>query len=170
MQTTVQIERLEQVAAGVAAAAGLEIVQVEWKSQGTGRLLRVAVDQPSGVGLDDCERMSRALSAVLDAQEASGQPLLDGHYTLEVCSPGLERPLLKPADFERFAGQRVRVRTHTAVEGRKTFHTVLEASGAAGIRLAPERAGAEAVDIAWNNLAQARLAPQWPEARAKRRS
>src|SRR6185437_14314121 len=97
-------------------ATGLELVHVELLGAGRAQTLRVYVDQPGGVGLDDCERASRALSAALDAAletgpaETAGAGVvpLAGSYTLEVSSPGVDRPLVKPADFERFAGERAR--------------------------------------------------------------
>lgn len=169
MHATAQLGALEQLAGGVAATAGLELVQVEVKGQGAGRLLRVFVDQPAGVSLAECERVSRALSEALDAREAGGEELLSGPYTLEVSSPGLERPLVKRSDFERFAGQRVNLRIKEAWNGCRNFTGTLEASSEAGVKLQPEAPGAEAITIAWANLAQARLAPKWPEPKAKRR-
>ncbi|HET9784279.1 MAG TPA: ribosome maturation factor RimP, partial [Terriglobales bacterium] len=70
----------------VVAAVGLELVKLEFKSESGQKLLRVYVDQPGGVGLADCERVSRALSAALDEQEAAGEPTLPGPFTLEVSS------------------------------------------------------------------------------------
>ncbi|MGH9476035.1 MAG: ribosome maturation factor RimP [Terriglobales bacterium] len=151
---------LQELAERVIAAAGLELVQVEWKGQGAGHLLRVRVDQPGGVGLAECERASRALSAALDE---AGDGLLAGPYTLEVSSPGLERPLVKRADFDRFAGQRARVQTVAPVEGSRNLTGILDGVGAEGVRLRPERPEQEAKTIAWENLAQAWLAPPWPQ-------
>lgn len=154
-------------------ATGLELVHVELLGAGRAQTLRVYVDQPGGVGLDDCERASRALSAALDAALEAGPaetagagvvPLADS-YTLEVSSPGVDRPLVKPADFERFAGERARVDTRTVVAGSRHFLGRLCGAGDDGVKLETE-AGAEVV-IGWDNVHKARLAPRWPEPGAK---
>lgn len=148
-------------------ATGLELVHVELLGAGRTQTLRVYVDQPGGVGLDDCERASRALSAALDEAledgpaEAAGVAPIAGSYTLEVSSPGLDRPLVKLADFERFAGERARVDTRTAVAGSRHFVGRLCGAGDDGVKLETE-AGAEVV-IGWDNVHRARLAPRWPE-------
>jgi ribosome maturation factor RimP len=134
---------------------GLELVHAEWTGSGGSRLLRVYVDQPGGVGLDECERASHALSAALDADGEIGDA-----YTLEVSSPGLDRPLVKPADFERFAGERARIETRTPIGGSRRFVGVLRTAGGEGARL--ETAPGIEVAIAWENVSKARLAPLWP--------
>jgi ribosome maturation factor RimP len=106
---------------------GYEVVDVEHAHDG---LLRVYIDAPAGIGLDDCEKVSRQLSHVLAVEDVD--------YTrLEVSSPGLDRPLKKPADFERFAGNEVSVRLRRALEGRRNFEGVLtvETGGRYGLEL-----------------------------------
>ena len=93
-------------------ALGFELVAVEM----AGTTLRLYIDSPEGVSVDDCADVSHQVSAVLDVEDP-----IRGEYTLEVSSPGLDRPLVKPADFERFAGERVKVKLHSALEGRKNF-------------------------------------------------
>lgn len=153
---------LERTIATVVAGEGMEVVLAEIKGQGKGRMLRVFVDQPGGVGLAECERASRALSAALDAMEATdaGAAGKEGCYTLEVSSPGVDRPLRQPADFERFAGQRAQVRTRAPRQGGRTFTGILEGRDEGGIRLRPETSDAP-MSIAWNDVEQARLAPLW---------
>lgn len=155
------IEPVQALAERVIAAVGLELVQVELKGQGAGRVLRVVIDQPGGVGLSECERASHALSARLDP---AGEDLLPGPYTLEVSSPGLDRPLVKPGDFTRFAGQRVHLRTRVPVGSSRNFTGILQGAGNDGVHLLPD-AAATALTIPWDNLAQARLAPLWPQPR-----
>jgi ribosome maturation factor RimP len=158
-----QTPELERRIESVVANEGLELVAAEVNGQGKGQVLRVFVDQPGGVGLAECERASRALSAALDAWDAAaGVP--EAAYTLEVSSPGLDRPLRKPADFERFAGQRARVRTRAPRQGGRNFTGILEGRDASGIQLRPDT-GAPAITIAWEDLEQARLAPLWPRPR-----
>ncbi|HET6921596.1 MAG TPA: ribosome maturation factor RimP [Anaeromyxobacteraceae bacterium] len=90
---------------------GYEIVEVEWVHEAGGWALRVYIDRPGGVTIDDCQAVSRTVDPVLEVED-----LVEGAYHLEVSSPGLDRPLRKPADFDRYAGQRARVRTHGPVE------------------------------------------------------
>jgi ribosome maturation factor RimP len=97
---------------------GLDLVEVRWSGSGRGALLRVVIDRPSGVTLDDCERASNAVSAVLDAYDP-----IQASYRLEVSSPGAERPLRNLDDWRAALGRRVNVRwrngdAETVVEGR----------------------------------------------------
>jgi len=98
------------------AGAGFELIEVEYGPHGSSGLLRLYIDRPGGVTIDDCAAVSRLASAYLDRSDP-----IPGAYTLEVSSPGIDRPLRRLQDFERFAGEAVRVRTSTAVEGRKKF-------------------------------------------------
>lgn len=109
------------------AGMGYELVDVEYAQNG---LLRVYIDAPSGISLDDCEKVSRQLSRVLEVEGID-------YARLEVSSPGLDRPLKKPADFERFAGVEVSVRLRRALEGRRNFEGVLtlEDEGRYGLEL-----------------------------------
>jgi len=95
---------LEQVAESVAAAAGVEIFEVELKGSGSARLLRVTIDKPEGVTLDDCAAVSREMEAILDAEDPIQNP-----YELQVSSPGIERELRRFKDWERFQGKKAKV-------------------------------------------------------------
>ncbi|MBX7257155.1 MAG: ribosome maturation factor RimP [Candidatus Hydrogenedentes bacterium] len=98
------------------AQQGYELVEVE-VAGGSGRsILRVFIDKEKGITLDDCAAVSQFLGPLLDKEE-----LISGSYVLEVSSPGFDRPVRKPADFGRFAGERIKVKTHLPVEGRKRF-------------------------------------------------
>ena len=101
------------------AALGFELVGVEFKSGRRG-LLRVYIDSDDGVTVDDCQDVSHQVSALLDVEDP-----IPGQYSLEVSSPGLDRPLFRAADFERFAGQEVRVRLVAPLQGRRKFRGVL---------------------------------------------
>lgn len=116
------------------AAMGYEVVDVERGQQG---VLRVFIDSPSGITLDDCEKVSRQLSYVLEVEAVE-------YSRLEVSSPGLDRPLRKPADFERFAGSEVALRLREPLEGRRNFDGLLtvEEGGRYGLELI-ERAPGE---------------------------
>jgi ribosome maturation factor RimP len=116
------LEKIRAAAERVARAEGLEIFDVEWKI-GKQRLLRVYIDRlpgpenPEGAGIShkDCERVSEQLSAILDVDDLVTGP----SYVLEVSSPGLDRKLLKPADYERFVGRRAKIWLNEPVEKQK---------------------------------------------------
>src|SRR3984893_1407163 len=98
------ISQIEAIAERVAAPAGIEIVEVELKGSGKHYLLRIYIDKPEGVTHADCELVSREMSAILDVEDP-----IPGTYELEVSSPGVERPLLKLQDWQRFTGKKVKV-------------------------------------------------------------
>jgi len=100
------LERIRAIAERVAGSEGLELVAVEWAG-GPGRgILRLTIDRPGGgISHRDCEAVSEQVGAVLDVED-----LVPGRYVLEVASPGLDRKLYSPADYERFRGRRVQVR------------------------------------------------------------
>ena len=90
---------------------GFELVDVEWGHEGPAWVLRVFVDRQGGVTVEHCQEISRTIEPVLDVED-----FIEPAYNLEVSSPGLDRPLRKPADFERFAGQRAHVKTFGPIE------------------------------------------------------
>ena len=111
-----EIERVQQIAERVAASSGLELVEVEFRGGGKSRLLRIFIDKPGGVTHEDCANLSREVSTILDVEE-----VVPGSYLLEVSSPGLDRKLSRPADFERFTGSRVKIMTREPVNGNRHF-------------------------------------------------
>jgi ribosome maturation factor RimP len=121
-----ELERIREAAERVAQSLGLEVVDVEWKV-GRDRFLRVYIDKQEGVSHKDCEAVSNQLSVLLDVED-----LIPGqqHYILEVSSPGLDRKLTKPAEFERFSGRLARIFTIEPVENQKFFEGRL--AGVAG--------------------------------------
>jgi len=118
------LEKIREAAERVARSEGLEVFDVEWKV-GKQRLLRVYIDRPpgpenpGGLGIShkDCERVSEQLSVILDVEDLVSGP----GYVLEVSSPGLDRKLLKPADYERFTGRLARIWINEPVEGKNFF-------------------------------------------------
>jgi ribosome maturation factor RimP len=102
------------------AEAGYELIEVEFGRHGASGLLRVFIDRPGGVTVDDCAAVSRVISALLDVRD-----FIESHYTLEVSSPGIARPIRREKDFKRFAGEPIRLTTVTPIEGRKRFNGVL---------------------------------------------
>ena len=109
MSRQVAVARIEQLAAVVSQKTNVEIVEVELKGSGRNQLLRVFIDRPEGVTHSDCEQVSHSMSELLD--EAG---LFSAEYTLEVSSPGVERKLKKPEDYQRFKGQKARIVIHGA--------------------------------------------------------
>lgn len=110
------IEVVKELARPVVAKLGLELVDVEYVKEGGEWFLRIFIDKPYGVTLDDCQAVSEEVDMLLD--EADPVP---HSYHLEVSSPGIERPLKKPADYERFQGRMVQVTTFTPQDGQKRF-------------------------------------------------
>jgi ribosome maturation factor RimP len=109
-------DQLIELLQPVVVNLGYELWELEYAARSGGGLLRLYIDSASGITLEDCERVSRAISEALDANDP-----IQGHYNLEVSSPGLDRVLRTAAQFARFNGERVRVETSTAVNGRKRF-------------------------------------------------
>lgn len=128
-KSLVDVAQLEALVAPLCTAEGVELVDVRHVVESDGPVLRVLIELPGaealppgvGVTLDDCTRVSRALSPLLDEHE----DLVPGHYRLEVSSAGIERPLTKPRDFTRYAGREVRVTTSAPILGRKNFSGTL---------------------------------------------
>src|SRR5438067_1388589 len=110
-----EAERVREIAERVAASSGLEVVEVELRGGGKARMLRIVIDKPAGVTHEDCANLSREVGTILDVEDA----VPGGSYTLEVSSPGLDRKLVRPADYERFTGSRVKLTTRNPVNGSR---------------------------------------------------
>jgi ribosome maturation factor RimP len=115
------VARVTELVEPLAASLGLELAEVEYKQEGRQMVLRLYIDRDGGVTLDDCSAVSRELAEILDVDD-----FVQGHYSLEVSSPGLNRPLKKPSDFERYTGRLVKIRTFEPLADdagnmRKTF-------------------------------------------------
>jgi ribosome maturation factor RimP len=122
------VERVREIADRVAASSGLEIVDLEFLGGGKSRMLRVFLDRPAagtdplaGVTHEDCAKFSREFGTILDVED-----VMPGAYTLEVSSPGLDRKLVKPADFTRFTGSRLKLTMRQPVNGNRHFEGRLE--------------------------------------------
>src|SRR5579871_3477550 len=116
------VERVREIAGRVAASSGLEVVDVELRGGGKARMLRIVIDKPAGVTHEDCANLSREVSTILDVEDA----VPGGSYLLEVSSPGLDRALTRPADYERFTGSLVKLTTRQPVHGNRHFEGRLE--------------------------------------------
>src|SRR6201984_2306468 len=122
------VERVREIADRVAASSGLEVVEVEFLGGGKARMLRGFLDKPAagadplgGGPQQDCADFSRGLGTILDVED-----VMPGSYTLEVSSPGLDRRLVKPADFTRFTGSRLKLTTRQPVDNNRHFEGRLE--------------------------------------------
>src|SRR5712692_8011451 len=117
------VEQVRSVAGRVAASYGLEIFDVQFRREAPGLILRVRIDRPGpaaraedSVSVEDCAHVSRELSAILDVED-----VVPTAYTLEVSSPGLDRPLRRPDDYRRFAGRRAKIVMREKVDGQGFF-------------------------------------------------
>jgi ribosome maturation factor RimP len=151
------VERVRSVALRVTADRGFELVEVELKQAKSEKLVRIFVDRPGGIGLEDLQSVSEEVSAILDAEDP-----IDGHYTLEVSSPGLDRPLRGEADYRRFVGKLAKLASYEPVEGRRhwTGRIVACDDGIVTLELDGEKASAR-VPLA--KLSHGRLEVEFPK-------
>jgi ribosome maturation factor RimP len=138
-----------RLAEPLCTSGGMELVHVEYRRESGGRVLRLYIDKPGGVKLDDCVNVSRELSDILDARTDAGAP-----YRLEVSSPGIERPLGKLEDFRRFAGSKAKIRTRKAIEGRKNYTGIIKTVVEGTVHMEVD---GNAVEIEHDNISRARL-------------
>jgi ribosome maturation factor RimP len=113
-------EKIRQLAEAVALSEGMELIHVECVEMNSRWVFRFFLDKEGGVTLDDCTNVSNQLGDVLDVHDLSRGP-----YTLEVSSPGLDRPISRDQDFKKFLGTKVKIRTHVKIEGTKNFQGTL---------------------------------------------
>src|SRR5437016_268934 len=117
-----EAERVREIAERVAASSGLEVVEVELRGGGKARMLRIVIDKPAGVTHEDCANLRREVGTNLDVEDA----VPGGSYTLEVSCSGLDRKLVRPADYELFAGSRLKLRMCNPVNGKRCLDGKLE--------------------------------------------
>jgi len=146
-------ERLLGLLEPAVEALGYELVELEFHGQGGGSLLRLYIDRAQGVTLDDCEQVSRQVSAVLDVEDP-----LPGAYTLEVSSPGLDRPLRKQADYARFAGRQAKLELLLPRAGRRRYTGTLKGLDADEVLIEVD---GEIQRLPLAEIAKARLVPEY---------
>jgi ribosome maturation factor RimP len=149
--------RLQELLEPVVEDLGYELWHLESVGGGSKAVLRLYIDAPAGVDIDDCETVSHEVSAVLDVAD-DGQ----ASYQLEVSSPGLDRPLVTAAHFRRFLGERARVHLYAPISGRRRFRGVIEAVNGESIDLACDDA---IYTLAIGDMAKARLDPIFDDGR-----
>ena len=130
---------------------GYELADLEVRLGGKGGLIRVFIDKPEGIDLDDCEKVSLAVSALLDVEDP-----VPGNYNLEVSSPGLDRKLTKVEHFQRFAGETVKVQMRFPLEGRRRFRGTLVSSDDENIVVEVD---GESLSLPLKTIDTARLVP-----------
>jgi len=144
-------EKLIALIEPVLAQLGYELVELEYAAGRTSAVVRIFIDQPAGISVDDCERVSRDVAALLDVDDP-----IPTAYTLEVSSPGFDRVLRTPGHFERFVGERIYVELQAPRAGRKRYTGILKTVSAAGIEVEVDK---QTVDVPFGEIAKARLAP-----------
>ena len=158
-------DRVRAIAERVAATSGLEVVEIELRGGGKSRMLRVFLDKPAGVTHEDCALFSREFGTILDVEDV----VPGGSYVLEVSSPGLDRKLNRAADYERFAGSKVKLMTRQPVNGNRHFEGRLESfrDGRLTLDLSearnkkrPAPDASQKVEIELANVEKANLVPE----------
>ncbi|RUM41613.1 MAG: ribosome maturation factor RimP [Desulfocapsa sp.] len=124
------IEKVEEFAEGILSSLDLELVEVQYRQEGHGWVLRLFIDGPNGIGVDECAKVSREMNVFLDVED-----LIPNAFHLEVSSPGLERTLRTLEDYKRFAGRKVRVKLRHPMEGQKVFIGLLGVADEFGFEL-----------------------------------
>lgn len=124
--------KIAEIAGRVAASEGIEVVETQVLGGGKARLVRIYIDKPEGVSHADCERMSKDVGTILDVED-----VVPGSYTLEISSPGVERKLSLPRDFERFIGQKAKIVLREPVENSRHWQGVLAAFSDGLVTLEP---------------------------------
>ena len=153
-EQTELLNRITELGDQAARGTPIEIVEIQLKGAGKARLLRVYIDKPGGVTHGDCEILSERLGNLLDQDDT-----IPDSYTLEVSSPGVERKLSRPRDFERVIGQKVRVAIREPIEGSKRLEGKLAAfdSGTLELELAPDHL----VRVPLDQVEKANLKFEW---------
>ena len=113
--------RIGEIAQRVAQPEGLEVIEVEVKGGGAHRFVRISIDKPAGVSHGDCELVAQQVGTILDVEDV----VPGGRYTLEVSSPGVERKLLKPEDYQRFQGRKAKITLREPRDGRRHWEGAL---------------------------------------------
>src|SRR5271157_1599005 len=147
--------KIEEIAQRVAQPEGLEVVEVEVKGGGNQRFVRISIDKPAGVTHGDCELVSQQVGTILDVEDV----VPGGRYTLEVSSPGVERKLLKPGDYERFQGKKAKITLRDALSGRRTWEGTLAGLSEGLVTL--ETAPGSSVQLPLDLIQKANLKFEW---------
>jgi len=143
-------EVLNSLIERVAARESLELVHWDLVGPPGGLLLRIYIDKPGGVTHGDCQNLSRQIEMLIDVEE-----VIPSAYVLEVSSPGIERPLYKLSDYERFAGNRIKLRTSAPINGQRTFHGRLDGVKENKVQLEADNSGH--MEIPYDSVVRANI-------------
>jgi len=149
------VEKIREVAERVAVRAAVEIVDVQLLGGGGSRLLRIYIDKPEGVTHADCEFISQNVGTILDVEDV----VPGGSYTLEVSSPGVERKISKPQEFERFSGKKIKVVLRQAVGGQRHWAGLLKGFAEGIVTLEP--APGKSLQFPLDQVEKANLKFEW---------
>ena len=152
MQTTTSV-RVQNLLEPLIEELGYELVLLEYFTYGRSGTLRLFIDSDAGIGLEDCEKVSREVAAIMDVEDPIKDP-----YHLEVSSPGLDRPLVKPAHFQRFVGEEADILLFVPRDGRRKFLGELAGTTANGVKL---RTKAGEIELEFSEIERARLVPRF---------
>ena len=156
------VEQVSELITPIVDSMSLELVDLEYKHEGRDWFLRIFIDKDGGVTLDDCADLSREVDAVLEVAD-----IIHTAFRLEVSSPGIDRPLKKPADFERFKGQRVKLKTYEKLDpdqrghDRKTFVGQLQGLNNDRVQILQLDKKGGLIELALSDIAQAHLDPEF---------
>ena len=146
------MEAVKAVAERVATGRGFELVDVELKRQPGGAVVRLFVDKPGGIGLEDLQSVSEEVSAILDVEDP-----IASSYTLEVSSPGLDRPLKTEADYLRFVGKLAKLSSYEPIDGRRHWTGRLASAADGIVEIALEKEGGAKCRIPFAKISHGRL-------------
>ncbi len=142
-------DQVEQLIEAPIESLGYEVVGVEYNKNGRDAILRIYIDSEQGISIEDCERVSHQVSGILDVEE-----MITAAYSLEVSSPGFDRPLFKARDFERFTGSEAKISMKLPINGRRNFKGMLQGFSDGNILIEVD---GEVYDLPLTKLAKARL-------------
>lgn len=149
MDIKLVIQDIKDLAEPLLEANGMELVDIEFRTEASGWILRLFIDKPEGINIDDCVFISRQLGDILDVEDN-----IPVSYSLEVSSPGLNRPLVKLADFERFKGRTGKIRMSSDIDGRKNFKGILHGINGEKVIIKVDN---EIMELPFSHIEKARL-------------
>jgi ribosome maturation factor RimP len=156
------VQKLNELIQPLVEDLGYDFVGLEYNSSGKHSVLRIYIDGEEGVGIEDCETVSRETAALLDVKDP-----IKSHYNLEVSSPGLDRPLFRPAHYEEFTGCVAQINLYAPQDGRRKFSGMILKAGESTVSI--EQDGQE-VALEYDNIAKARLVPDYEKILAGHKS
>lgn len=150
MQKSDIIAKIEGIVSNILQRNGIELIDITYRRESSGNVLRISADTESGITIDECARMNTALSDALDASN-----IIEDRYILEVSSPGLDRPLRSKNDFSKAKGKKIRIYTYMAIDSKKEFIGMVGDAGQTEVSILTDNG--ERVTIPFDKISSARL-------------